>query len=79
MHVWRAGFCDFRDTLNYESLNGGFYGEITVFVSLLLVASWVKCFALSLHFGDILSLCCAQLRGFSVLGFLCPAAIFAVV
>ena len=39
MHVWRAGFYDLRDTLNYESLNGGFYSEITVFVSLLLVAS----------------------------------------
>ena len=39
MHVWHAGFFDFRDTLNYESLNVFFYSEITVFVSLLLVAS----------------------------------------
>ena len=55
-------------TVLSELLNGSIYSEITVFVSLLLLASSVKSFErMHWHSGDILlSYCCAQLKFFSV-------------
>ena len=64
MHVWHAGFY-VRDTLTYESLNGGFlqiYSQC-IYVSIIgCQLGTVRKNALLLHFSDILLTYCDDVQ-----------------